>query len=113
MQRCLEVPCRWPGGCRRRHHRVGLLLLWIMAAGLLLSVTADCVIRLVPPLILTEAEADDEERGLRGRGAALKATERREDAPHAEQGEGDHEESRDGAAAQPAPPPPITNTSAV
>jgi len=28
-------------------------------AGLLLSVTADSVIRLVPPLILTEAEADE------------------------------------------------------
>jgi acetylornithine aminotransferase len=28
-------------------------------AGLLLSVTADSVIRLVPPLIMTEAEADE------------------------------------------------------
>jgi acetylornithine aminotransferase len=30
-----------------------------MEAGLLLSVTADRVIRLVPPLILTAAEADE------------------------------------------------------
>ena len=28
-------------------------------AGLLISVTADTVIRLLPPLILTEAQADD------------------------------------------------------
>jgi len=28
-------------------------------AGLLISVTADSVIRLVPPLIMTEAEADE------------------------------------------------------
>jgi acetylornithine aminotransferase len=28
-------------------------------AGLLLSVTADSVVRLVPPLIITEAEADE------------------------------------------------------
>ena len=28
-------------------------------AGLLISVTADTVIRLVPPLIITEAEADE------------------------------------------------------
>jgi acetylornithine aminotransferase len=30
-----------------------------LQAGLLLSVTADSVIRLVPPLIITEAEADE------------------------------------------------------
>jgi acetylornithine aminotransferase len=30
-----------------------------LEAGLLLSVTADTVIRLVPPLIITEAEADE------------------------------------------------------
>ena len=35
--------------------------IWSRAAeaGLLLSVTADSVIRIVPPLILTEAEADE------------------------------------------------------
>ena len=35
--------------------------IWSRAAeaGLLLSVTADSVIRLVPPLIMTEAEADE------------------------------------------------------
>ena len=36
----------------------GVILNRAMEAGLLLSVTADKVIRLVPPLILTEAEAD-------------------------------------------------------
>jgi acetylornithine aminotransferase len=35
--------------------------IWTRAAeaGLLLSVTADSVIRLVPPLVMTEAEADE------------------------------------------------------
>jgi len=37
----------------------GQLIGQAAAAGLLLSVTADTVIRLVPPLILTEAEADE------------------------------------------------------
>jgi acetylornithine aminotransferase len=37
----------------------GVLLARAMEAGLLLSVTADSVIRLVPPLILTAAEADE------------------------------------------------------
>ncbi|MCK6426860.1 MAG: aspartate aminotransferase family protein [Burkholderiaceae bacterium] len=36
----------------------GEILTRAMQAGLLLSVTADTVVRLVPPLILTEAEAD-------------------------------------------------------
>lgn len=31
----------------------------VQEAGLLFSVTADTVIRIVPPLILTEAEADE------------------------------------------------------
>ena len=30
-----------------------------LAAGLLLSVTADCVVRLLPPLVLTKAQADE------------------------------------------------------
>ena len=38
-------------------HPCGVLLGRAMEAGLLLSVTADSVIRLVPPLILSEAEA--------------------------------------------------------
>ena len=37
----------------------GVILSRAMEAGLLLSVTADSVIRLVPPLILTAAEADE------------------------------------------------------
>ncbi len=37
----------------------GVLIERAAAAGLLLSVTADSVIRLVPPLILSEAEADE------------------------------------------------------
>jgi acetylornithine aminotransferase len=37
----------------------GVILSRAMEAGLLLSVTADSVIRLVPPLILTMAEADE------------------------------------------------------
>ncbi|MBP6336552.1 MAG: aspartate aminotransferase family protein [Vitreoscilla sp.] len=37
----------------------GVILSRAMQAGLLLSVTADSVIRLVPPLILTETEADE------------------------------------------------------
>ena len=37
----------------------GDLVLRAAAAGLLLSVTADTVVRLVPSLILTEAEADE------------------------------------------------------
>ncbi|ASM78322.1 Acetylornithine transaminase/aminotransferase [Vitreoscilla filiformis] len=37
----------------------GLILTRAMEAGLLLSVTADTVVRLVPPLILTQAEADE------------------------------------------------------
>jgi acetylornithine/N-succinyldiaminopimelate aminotransferase len=37
----------------------GVILTRAMEAGLLLSVTADSVIRLVPPLILTTAEADE------------------------------------------------------
>ncbi|MEY2874713.1 MAG: hypothetical protein RLZZ373_2084, partial [Pseudomonadota bacterium] len=37
----------------------GEILTRAMEAGLLLSVTADRVIRLVPPLILTAAEADE------------------------------------------------------
>jgi acetylornithine/N-succinyldiaminopimelate aminotransferase len=37
----------------------GVILSRAMEAGLLLSVTADSVIRLVPPLILTPAEADE------------------------------------------------------
>jgi acetylornithine aminotransferase len=37
----------------------GVLTARAAAAGLLISVTADTVIRLVPPLILTEAEADE------------------------------------------------------
>ncbi|MFO1338957.1 MAG: aspartate aminotransferase family protein [Burkholderiaceae bacterium] len=37
----------------------GVILTRAMEAGLLLSVTADSVIRLVPPLILTMAEADE------------------------------------------------------
>ena len=47
----------------------------------------------------TEAEADDEERRLRGGHATLEATEQREDAPHAEQRERHDEEAGDGAAA--------------
>jgi len=37
----------------------GVILSRAMQAGLLLSVTADSVIRLVPPLILTVTEADE------------------------------------------------------
>jgi len=37
----------------------GVLIERAAEAGLLLSVTADCVIRLAPPLILTRAEADE------------------------------------------------------
>lgn len=37
----------------------GVLLSRALEAGLLLSVTADSVVRLVPPLILTQAEADE------------------------------------------------------
>ena len=37
----------------------GVLIARAAEAGLLLSVTADSVIRLVPPLILTTAEADE------------------------------------------------------
>jgi acetylornithine aminotransferase len=37
----------------------GVLVARALEAGLLISVTADSVIRLVPPLILTEAEADE------------------------------------------------------
>ncbi|HNB44931.1 MAG TPA: aminotransferase class III-fold pyridoxal phosphate-dependent enzyme, partial [Burkholderiaceae bacterium] len=37
----------------------GEILTLAMQAGLLLSVTADTVVRLVPPLILTVAEADE------------------------------------------------------
>ena len=37
----------------------GVLTERALKAGLLISVTADCVIRLVPPLILTQAEADE------------------------------------------------------
>jgi acetylornithine/N-succinyldiaminopimelate aminotransferase len=37
----------------------GVILNQACEAGLLLSVTADSVIRLVPPLILTQAEADE------------------------------------------------------
>ena len=37
----------------------GVILNRACEAGLLLSVTADSVIRLVPPLILSEAEADE------------------------------------------------------
>ena len=37
----------------------GVLTQRAAEAGLLISVTADNVIRLVPPLILTEAEADE------------------------------------------------------
>jgi acetylornithine/N-succinyldiaminopimelate aminotransferase len=37
----------------------GVILTRAMEAGLLLSVTADTVVRLVPPLILTQAEADE------------------------------------------------------
>jgi acetylornithine/N-succinyldiaminopimelate aminotransferase len=37
----------------------GVILSQAMQAGLLLSVTADSVIRLVPPLILSQEEADE------------------------------------------------------
>ena len=37
----------------------GVLTMRAAEAGLLISVTADTVIRLVPPLILTVAEADE------------------------------------------------------
>ena len=37
----------------------GVLAMRALEAGLLISVTADTVIRLVPPLIMTEAEADE------------------------------------------------------
>ena len=37
----------------------GALMQKALDAGLLLSVTADSVVRLVPPLIITEAEADE------------------------------------------------------
>jgi acetylornithine aminotransferase len=37
----------------------GTLMQRALDAGLLLSVTADSVVRLVPPLIITEAEADE------------------------------------------------------
>jgi acetylornithine aminotransferase len=37
----------------------GVLMQRALDAGLLLSVTADSVVRLVPPLIITEAEADE------------------------------------------------------
>ena len=42
----LEKPC-------------GVIMNRALEAGLLLSVTADTVVRLVPPLIITEAEADE------------------------------------------------------
>jgi acetylornithine/N-succinyldiaminopimelate aminotransferase len=41
------------------HKPCGALALRAAEAGLLISVTADTVIRLVPPLIMTEAEADE------------------------------------------------------
>jgi acetylornithine aminotransferase len=37
----------------------GVIMNRALEAGLLLSVTADSVVRLVPPLIITEAEADE------------------------------------------------------
>jgi acetylornithine aminotransferase len=37
----------------------GVIMNRALDAGLLLSVTADSVVRLVPPLIITEAEADE------------------------------------------------------
>jgi len=37
----------------------GVLMQRALDAGLLLSVTADSVVRLVPPLIITQAEADE------------------------------------------------------
>ena len=37
----------------------GELMQRALEAGLLLSVTADSVVRLLPPLIMTEAEADE------------------------------------------------------
>ena len=37
----------------------GVIMNQALEAGLLLSVTADSVIRLVPPLIITAAEADE------------------------------------------------------
>jgi len=37
----------------------GVIMNQALEAGLLLSVTADSVIRLVPPLIITTAEADE------------------------------------------------------
>jgi acetylornithine aminotransferase len=37
----------------------GVIMNRALEAGLLLSVTADTVVRLVPPLIITEAEADE------------------------------------------------------
>ena len=37
----------------------GALTLRALEVGLLISVTSDSVVRLVPPLILTEAEADE------------------------------------------------------
>jgi acetylornithine/N-succinyldiaminopimelate aminotransferase len=37
----------------------GVILTRALEAGLLLSVTADTVVRLVPPLILTREEADE------------------------------------------------------
>ena len=46
-----------------------------------------------------EAEADDDERGLRDADLGEQRLVEREDAPHAEEREGDHEEARDGAAA--------------
>ena len=40
-------------------HSCGVIMNRALDAGLLLSVTADSVVRLVPPLIITEAEADE------------------------------------------------------
>ena len=37
----------------------GVLMQRALDAGLLISVTADSVVRLLPPLIMTEAEADE------------------------------------------------------
>jgi acetylornithine aminotransferase len=37
----------------------GVIMERALAAGLLLSVTAESVVRLVPPLIITQAEADE------------------------------------------------------
>ena len=55
LQRCMHTHVHMLPACRP----CGPIWSRAAEAGLLLSVTADSVIRLVPPLIMTEAEADE------------------------------------------------------